>query len=80
MSTVNVPDRYWGNYSQLPHVVRSPHPILWLPLPFGMIKVNFDASTVPNKAAVGYIIRDHNVRLLQAGINFYCIHLFPLLS
>ena len=39
----------------------------WLPPPFGVLKINFDASVTDNKVAMGYVIRNNNPRLMQAG-------------
>lgn len=49
ISTLTVSDRHCDSYPQLFHLTRSPLVVLWLPLPFRRLKINFVASIFPNK-------------------------------
>lgn len=41
--------------------------VYWLPPSFRILKINFDAFVVTDKAAAGYVIRGHNAKLKQVG-------------
>ena len=41
--------------------------VSWLPPPIRVLKVNFDASVNHNKAAVRFVIRNEDGRLIRAG-------------
>ena len=59
------PHRYWSDINQQYGHIHS-HLISWLPPPLE-VKLTFDASIISNKGYAGYVIKDHNTKVLQAG-------------
>ena len=51
--------------------------VRWIFLPGGFIKINFEGTLSSSEAAVGYVLRDWQGRLINAGTRF--MHDAPIL-
>ena len=70
LSKSMTPFEYWGSSHTSSVDCSVSILISWLPPLLGVVKINCDASVISQMAAAGYIIRDHQARLVQAGDKF----------
>lgn len=80
LSNENAPLLHWGSVSQQHINMDVPKYVWWQPHPYGVLKINFDASVTKEQATVDYVIRNHVNQLICAVGKNICLHRFLVLN